>query len=205
MNCKFFELPREKQDAIINAGCEIFAKNTYKKAPMSEIAEAAGISKSLLFHYFVNKKEYYLFLHDFASAYLTEKILESGVMDQTDFFDLFQTSLMVKCQIMREHFFLNQFLLQAYFEEEPALIEDIKARTSVILDNSIHTILERVDLFKFREGTDVKMLLNISIWSAEGYVHQQMQCKNMEVDLWEKDFTEVLDFWKKSHYKEEYL
>lgn len=31
---------------------------------MSEIADAAGISKSLLFHYFRNKKELYLFLWD---------------------------------------------------------------------------------------------------------------------------------------------
>ena len=31
---------------------------------MSEIAEAAGISKSLLFHYFHNKKELYMFLWD---------------------------------------------------------------------------------------------------------------------------------------------
>ena len=31
---------------------------------MSEIADAAGISKSLLFHYFHNKKELYMFLWD---------------------------------------------------------------------------------------------------------------------------------------------
>lgn len=30
-----------------------------KFCPMSEIAEAAGISKALLFHYFHNKKELY--------------------------------------------------------------------------------------------------------------------------------------------------
>ena len=29
---------------------------------MSEIATEAGISKSLLFHYFKNKKEFYLYL-----------------------------------------------------------------------------------------------------------------------------------------------
>lgn len=44
MNTKFFDLPEEKQ----------------KKALMSEIAGAANISKSLLFHYFQNKKTLYL-------------------------------------------------------------------------------------------------------------------------------------------------
>lgn len=62
MNEKFFSLPIEKQETIINAGFRVFSRNSYKKSPMSEIADAAGISKSLLFHYFHNKKELYLFL-----------------------------------------------------------------------------------------------------------------------------------------------
>ena len=49
MNEKFFSLPEEKQQAIINAGYRVFSQNSYKKSPMSEIADAAGISKSLLF------------------------------------------------------------------------------------------------------------------------------------------------------------
>ena len=62
MNEKFFSLPEEKQQEIINAGYRVFSQNTYKKSPVSEIAAEAGISKSLLFYYFRNKKELYLFL-----------------------------------------------------------------------------------------------------------------------------------------------
>ena len=62
MNEKFFSLPEEKQQAIINAGYRVSSQNTYKKSPVSEIAAEAGISKSLLFYYFRNKKELYLFL-----------------------------------------------------------------------------------------------------------------------------------------------
>ena len=45
MNERFFALPLEKQQAIINAGYGVFAGNSYKNSPMSEIAQAAGISK----------------------------------------------------------------------------------------------------------------------------------------------------------------
>ena len=62
MNDKFFSLPAEKQQAILNAGYRVFSRNSYKNSPMSEIAGAAGISKALLFHYFHNKKELYLYL-----------------------------------------------------------------------------------------------------------------------------------------------
>ena len=61
MNEKFFSLPEEKQLAIINAGYRVFSQNSYKKSPMIEIAAEADISKSLLFYYFRNKKELYLY------------------------------------------------------------------------------------------------------------------------------------------------
>lgn len=49
MNPKFFQLPEEKQQQIINAAYKVFAGNSYKKAPMPEIADECGISKALLF------------------------------------------------------------------------------------------------------------------------------------------------------------
>ena len=62
MNEKFYALQEEKQSQILNAAYKVFATNQYKKAPTSEIAAEAGISKSLLFHYFHNKLEMYIFL-----------------------------------------------------------------------------------------------------------------------------------------------
>ena len=55
MNELLYTLSPEKQQAIINAGYRVFSQNSYKNSPMSEIAAEAGISKSLLFHYFHNK------------------------------------------------------------------------------------------------------------------------------------------------------
>ncbi|MDD6887682.1 MAG: TetR/AcrR family transcriptional regulator, partial [bacterium] len=40
MNDRFFSLPEEKQQAIINAGFRVFAQNSYRKSPMGEIAAA---------------------------------------------------------------------------------------------------------------------------------------------------------------------
>ena len=74
MNEKFYALPEEKQSKIINAAYKVFATNQYKKAPTSEIAAEAGIPKSLLFHYFHNKRELYLFLWKYA-ADLTKKYM----------------------------------------------------------------------------------------------------------------------------------
>ena len=50
MNEKFSARPKGKQQAILRAGYRVFSQNSYKKSPMQEIAEEAGISKSLRFY-----------------------------------------------------------------------------------------------------------------------------------------------------------
>lgn len=53
MNERFKELPEVKQRAVLNAAMEVFAKYDYKKASTDLIAAKAGISKGLLFYYFL--------------------------------------------------------------------------------------------------------------------------------------------------------
>ena len=83
MNPKFFSLPGEKQQAILNSGYRVFSRNSYKNSPMSQIAAGAGISKSLLFHYFRNKKELYLFLWEKCAEMTIEVLTEYGCYEQT--------------------------------------------------------------------------------------------------------------------------
>lgn len=56
MNEKFFSLPIEKQEAIINAGYRVFSENSYKKSPMSEIADAAETASLYYSIIFIIKK-----------------------------------------------------------------------------------------------------------------------------------------------------
>lgn len=87
MNERFFLLPAEKQQAIINAGYRVFSQNSYKNSPMSEIAEAAGISKSLLFHYFRNKKELFMFLWEKCAEITIEFLKEYNCYEQVNLFE----------------------------------------------------------------------------------------------------------------------
>ena len=72
INEKFYMLPKEKQQIIINAGLECFGQYGYQKANTERIALKAGISKALLFHYFINKKNFYLW-------YKTKNRIDCGI------------------------------------------------------------------------------------------------------------------------------
>lgn len=85
MNQKFFNLSDEKRKRIIDAGYRVFSENKYKKSPMSEIATEAEISKSLLFHYFKNKKELYLYLYDYGVEIIMEEALKEKLFQEKDF------------------------------------------------------------------------------------------------------------------------
>lgn len=85
MNPGFSNLYEEKKNQIINAGFRIFAQNTYKKAPVAEIAKEAGISKSLLFYHFKNKKELYLFLWKKIIELTSKEMTEQNILGTKDF------------------------------------------------------------------------------------------------------------------------
>ncbi|MEG0504481.1 MAG: TetR/AcrR family transcriptional regulator, partial [Raoultibacter sp.] len=89
MNEKFFDLSEEKRNAIINAGFSVFSQSEYRHATTDEIVKRAGISKGLLFHYFGNKKNFYVYLYDYAIAFLVEHTSELYDYKETDFFDSF--------------------------------------------------------------------------------------------------------------------
>ena len=119
MNEKFYALPEEKQSQILNAAYKVFATNQYKKAPTSEIAAEAGISKSLLFHYFHNKLELYLFLWKHAADLTKKYMCKYKVYETDDFFAMMRRGLMAKCAVMRKYTFLSLFSINSYFETEP--------------------------------------------------------------------------------------
>ena len=101
MNAKFFDLPEEKRHAILNAGYRVFSRNSYRKSPMSEIAADAGISKSLLFYYFKNKQELYMYLWDYSAEMTIHSLTEYGCYEQTDLFEMMYRGMKAKMQIMR--------------------------------------------------------------------------------------------------------
>lgn len=50
----------ERRQKLLALGRELFGKHSYDELSISDIAELAGISKGLLYHYFPTKREFYV-------------------------------------------------------------------------------------------------------------------------------------------------
>ena len=196
MNDKFFTLPEAKQEAIINAGFRVFSQNSYKKSPMSEIADAAGISKSLLFHYFYNKRELYFFLWNQCMKATTEALEKNLSFVPNDFFEMMYKGLKIKADVMRRYPDLGAFVVKSYYEKDPDVCEGLQELIAKYTDFKASPILAALDPEQFIPELDLQMMYRTMYWASEGYLWEKVQQGGLDADEMEADFIKIIDFWK---------
>ncbi|MDD7194257.1 MAG: TetR/AcrR family transcriptional regulator [Clostridiaceae bacterium] len=203
MNEKFFALPKEKQQAIINAGYKVFSKNSYKKSPVSEIADAAGISKSLLFHYFRNKLELYIFLWDKCAEITLEYLTEFNCYEQKDLFESMYRGMQAKLRLMKEYPDMGSFVLKAFYEKEPEVCSAVQESYKRYFNLKANRTLINLDPEQFIPGLDIKMMYKDMYWACEGYLWETTQRGEFDVEKLEKDFIQIIEFWKSIYLRKE--
>lgn len=203
MNERFFSLPAEKRQAILNAGYRVFSQNSYKNSPMSEIAGAAGISKSLLFHYFRNKKELYLFLWDNCAETTIEFLPRYGCYDQTDLFESMERGIRAKMEIIRLYPDMGSFVIKAFYEKDAEICAAIQESYHKYFNLKADRTRLNLDPAQFLPGLDVAMMYREMYWAAEGYLWEMVQRGDVNIDQMEKDFGKLMAFWKSVYLRKE--
>ncbi len=205
LNDKFFALPKERQDTIINAALHIFAKYDYKKASTDEIAALAGISKGLIFHYFGSKKGLYLFLHEYAANFIMDEMREYSDSSETDFFKLIVNSQTCKMSMLAKHPDCMAFIIKAYYEESPEVKSEIDTKYGDIEKSSSESFLARADLGKLREDVSPEMLVNIIMWFAEGFMRTRTPEELSDMSRLNDIYLEYIEMLRRLVYKPEFL
>ena len=197
MNEKFYQLPEEKQLRILNAGFRIFSQNSYRKSPVNEIALEAGISKSLLFFYFRNKKEFYLYLMKTAEELTMKYLLASGCYQETDIFEMMYKGLRAKTEMMRKYPDMSRFARRAYYEEDEEVRGELQKIIAPYRKLSTNKSLPQLDPSVYKEGLDLQMMYQDMYLASEGYLYQMGQNGSIDIDKVVTDYRRLIDFWKK--------
>lgn len=201
MKNKFYQLPQEKRERMIEAGYRVFAKNEYKRASMSAIADAAGISKSLLFYYFTNKKELYLFLVNNALCLTQEAARQYRVLETNDFFEMLWRNLKAKCSLSVKYPYISVFSLKAYYEQNPEVKKDVSRLIDKENQMGRQEFLESMDHSLFREEIDLKMMVQEITLACEGYLYLRYHEGQLDFGKVEKDFKNLIAHWKSIYRK----
>lgn len=207
MNEKFFSLPEEKQKAILNAGYHVFSRNSYKNSPMSEIAAAAGISKSLLFHYFHNKQELYLFLWDKCAQITIEFMTRYDCYSKRDLFESMELGMQAKLEIIRLYPDMAGFTIRAFYEKDPVISAAVQESYHRYFNLKADKARLNFDPEQFIPGLDIPMMYRDMYWASEGYLWEMVQRGDldgdMDIERLQKDFRAMLDFWKSVYRRKE--
>lgn len=200
---KFLSLPIEKQTAIINAALEAFGANGYKKASISDIATAAGISKAMVFHYFGTKKELYMYLIDYCGNLIISEVTEKYDPGITDFFERIILTSNIEIAVIRKHPSTISFLTSVYFETNEEVKDDIKAVLSSGDDFRSKIAFDGVDTSRFKEGIDIKLVVNMLMWMTDGFMNATKG--KTDFDAAYNEFYECMLIMRDNFYKEEYI
>lgn len=196
MNDRFYSLPEEKQQRIINAGFRTFSQNSYKKSPMGEAAEEAGISKALLFHYFQNKKEYYLFLWDKCAEITMKYMTDARCYEPTNLWEMMERGMRAKFKIMEHYPHMAAFAIKAFYEKETDIASEIQKSYQMHYTKKAAGALAALKAEDFMPGLDLNMMYRNMYWASEGYLWEMMQRGDLDAEQMEKDFRQMLSFWK---------
>ncbi|RXI96345.1 TetR/AcrR family transcriptional regulator [Anaerobacillus alkaliphilus] len=207
MNTKFFEIDPIKQRKIVNAAMREFAHKGYKKASTNEIVKDSGISKGLLFHYFRNKKELYLYLFDRAVEIANEEFYAGIKFTETDVIKIWRKMALLKFNLMRQFPEIINFIMSAYFEEAEEVVVELQGRKEHFNPAKVNDLFINIDASKFREDLEVDKVLQVITWTMEGVIEQERnKAKDLPIENYNLDETiekidHCLDVLKDCFYK----
>lgn len=123
----------------------------------------------------------------------------------SDFFDRIMLSSRLKLSLLKKHPGILAFLKSAYFENDEDVKEDVRA---IFTSEAGQRLREKiafdgVDLSRFKEGTDPKLVMTMIDWLGEGFMNKasaNMQTE-AELDYLYGVFEECMQLLKSNFYK----
>ncbi len=151
----------EKQK-ILDTCFAVFIRQGYTNTSTAMLAEAAGISKALIFHHFKSKKKLYISVLEQCFEKMGHEMKESP-SDYQDFFDAKEKIGMSKVDYLRKNPDINKFLFEAFYATPDELKADIhkfkayiEEKYSDINAAKEEKIKQLFDEIPFRDGVDTK-------------------------------------------------
>ena len=207
MFSKFLQLNREKQEKILGVAIREFADKGFSKASTNEIVKDAGISKGILFHYFQNKKNLFLFVYDYFMELCMGEFFKKVDMEERDIFIKLRQISSFKLELMHKYPMIFKFFEMTMVEEGSEVKSEIEERNKKLLESNYSKVFNNIDASKFRQGVDVSRTISIILWTFEGLGASELQKAKQTVSKrvdYEKVFREMdiyIDLFKKSFYK----
>ena len=200
MNSKFFDVKKDKQDAIINAALKIFSQKGYKDASTDVIVKEAGISKGLLFHYFTSKQGLFDFVCDYSTKYMTLELTRSVRKGEKDFFQVMTQLSAGRVSVMKNYPYMQQFLRKIRHETDPEALAVLGTGISD-METTYRNIYNQINTSKLVNPDSFDKLIDIIDWMNDGFIKDRFDKEDEDPDKLFEEYADYLAVLRTHFYK----
>lgn len=181
------------KEKILDACFNVFARHGYANTSTAMLAEAAGISKALIFHHFNSKKELYLSVLD--------RCFEKGridmgfdtLLENQDFFEAKEKSSVVKFYYYKSNPDLVRIIKEAFYATPDELKTEIQDKYGVLLANNEKEWKRLFTKVSLREGVEREQAFRLVMLTLDYFDNKYLSDLENNDDLEEtylRDFLE---------------
>ena len=178
MNERFNQLPEERQSQILTGAMRAFAEHGFDKCSMADVAEYAGVSKALIFHYFNTKDALYDYVSSYANSLRVQTHQKLSISPSDDLLEAF-------AKLVKQRIALTQLNPEAYrFLNHAVMFENLPSTDENILG------LLKTDTSRLRKGYDDPEIVKLLGWITDGFIEEHLKAKSSarkelaELDKW---------------------
>lgn len=197
---RFEKLAEEKKQLILSVCIEEFSKMGYEKTSTDTITSRAGISKGILFHYFQNKKNLFLYIVDYCRQLIGNRIMdEIQNVATNDFFERIKEVILLKQRVQFEYMLETQLVTNALLHPPKGMEEDLQGMFQKNVDQYSEQYLEKLlekDLLQ--EYASPEKVVNLTMIALEHitnkYLNEFRAREGTFAEIYEKITPEIDEY-----------
>jgi TetR/AcrR family transcriptional regulator len=143
-----------EKEQILDACLTVFARYGYEKTSTAMLAEAAGISKALIFHHFKSKKELYFCVLDRCLEKVKAELHFDDLPEYWDFFESINQFSRIELDYFKKNPDEYKLLTEVYYATPKELKADIEEKMGTLIaarNKVLECLFDKVPL---KEGVD---------------------------------------------------
>ncbi|OYD09647.1 TetR/AcrR family transcriptional regulator [Paludifilum halophilum] len=178
-----------EKEQIMDVCLAVFARHGYEKASTAMLAEAAGISKALIFHHFKSKKDLYFSILDRCLENIKAELRVDDLLEHEDFFEAKEKISLIKMDYLKRHPDVYKMMMEAFLSTPDQLKEDVDKKYGELMaqrDRIWRQLFEKVPL---REGVDREEAYQLIQMTLDGlgekYLSEMTDEKSLEDSVYQ--------------------
>ena len=108
-------------------------------------------------------------------------------------------------KILHDYPYLYKFIAKAYYEPFEDIKFELDKKKKSMKQTGKEEILHLVDYDKFKNSSDVKILLDIILYMAEGCMRGREDLDIVKIQEIITEYNRMMESLKRHYYKKEYL